>query len=352
VTEPITVGDGSAPFEASPRVIRSPRNVRLTLAINDSDQVRDVLSGVVQIDGVDLTPLILEAEEIFFRFSRNREWEITELSMGKYTTLRARGDDSVMAIPVFPSRSFRHSAIYVRPDGPRDDPSALAGKRIGIPEWSVTATVYARALLAHEYDVRLEDIEWIQGGTNEPGRVEGIEIDPPAGMTIVAERDRSLSDLLMAGEIEAIIAPHAPDPFVDRSGRIVQLFTDSEAVEADYFRRTGIYPIMHAVVLRGDVYREYPWVAGNLLKAFTAAKERSLVRAFDGNVPRSPAPWGAARARRDEQLFGRDFWPYGIEPNRTTLEAFVTYMHEQGLCDRVLSPEDLFAPETLAAFRV
>jgi 4,5-dihydroxyphthalate decarboxylase len=330
----------------------SPRNVRLTLAINDSDQVRDVLSGVVPVEGVDLTPLILSAEEIFFRFSRDREWEITELSMGKYATLRARGDDSVIAIPVFPSRAFRHSGIYIRPNGPRDDPSALAGARIGIPEWSVTATVYARAVLAHEYGVRLEDVEWVQGGTNEPGRIEGIEIDPPAGMTIVPERDRSLSELLMAGEIEAIIAPHAPDAFVDRSNRIVQLFSDTRAVEEDYYRRTGIYPIMHAVVLRGDVYREYPWVAVNLLKSFTAAKERSLERTLDGNVPRTPAPWAAARARADEQLFGRDFWPYGIDANRTTLEAFLTYMYEQGLCDRVLTPEGLFAPETLSTFRI
>lgn len=330
----------------------TPRNVRLTLAINDSDQVRDVLSGVVPVDGVELTPLILEAEEIFFRFSQHREWEISELSMGKYATLRARGDESVVAIPVFPSRSFRHSAIYIRPDGPRDDPRALAGGRIGIPEWSVTATVYARALLAHEYGVALEDIRWVQGGTNEPGRIEGIEITPPPGMTIDPERERSLSEMLIAGDIDAIIAPHPPDAFSDGSGRIARLFSDTAAVEEDYYRRTGIYPIMHAVALRGDVYREYPWVAANLVKAFTAAKERSLQRALDANVPRSPIPWAAARASAAQQLFGRDLWPYGVEANRPTLEAFLGYMHEQGLCARRLEPEELFAPESLASFRV
>jgi len=330
----------------------SPRNIRLTLAINDSDHVRDVLSGVVPVDGVDLTPLILEAEEIFFRFSRGREWEVTELSMGKYATLRARGDDSVIAIPVFPSRVFRHSAIYIRPDGPREDPGSLAGTRIGIPEWSVTATVYARALLAHEYGVPLEGIEWVQAGTNEPGRVEGIAIDPPRGMTIVPERDRSLNELLMAGEIQAIIAPHAPDAFSDRSGRIIRILADTRAAEEDYYRRTGIYPIMHVLALRGDVYREYPWVAVNLLKAFTHAKDRSLMRLVDTNVSRSPLPWMPARALADEELFGRDLWPYGVDANRTTLEAFLTYVYEQGLCDRVLAPEDLFAPETLSTFRV
>lgn len=327
-------------------------NVRLTLAINDSDQVRDLLSGAVAVDGVDLTCLIFEPEEIFFRFSRHREWEISELSMAKYTTLRARGDDSVIAIPVFPSRSFRHSAIYIRPDGPVDDPRALAGARIGVPEWSVTATVYARALLAHEYGVALEDVEWIQGGTNEPGRIEGLDIAPPPGMTIVPERERSLTDMLLAGDIAAIIAPHPPEAFADRSGRIVRLFSDTRAVEEEYYRRTSIYPIMHVVVLRADVHRDYPWVAANLLKAFTAAKERSLERAIDANVPRSPIPWAATRAAEAERLFGRDFWPYGVEANRPTLEAFLGYMHEQGLCQRRLEPEELFAPEALVSFRV
>jgi 4,5-dihydroxyphthalate decarboxylase len=327
-------------------------NVRLTLAINDSDQVRDLLSGVVPVAGVDLTPLVFEAEEIFFRFSHHREWEISELSMAKYATLRGQGDESIVAIPVFPSRMFRHSAIYVRPDGPRDDPSGLTAARIGVPEWSVTATVYARALLQHEYGVALDEITWIQGGTNEPGRTEGLRFEPPAGITIVAERERSLTDLLLAGELEAIIAPHAPEAFTDGSGGIVRLFSDPRAVEEEYYRRTGIHPIMHVVVLRSDVYREHPWVAGNLLTAFTAAKDRSLTRAVDTNVPRSPVPWAAARAAEAQGLFGADLWPYGLEPNRTTLTAFLGYMHEQGLCPRVLEPEELFARETLESFRV
>jgi 4,5-dihydroxyphthalate decarboxylase len=161
-----------------------PHDVRLTLAINDSDQVRDVLSGAVPVSGVELTPLIFEPEEIFFRYSRYHEWELTELSMGKYATMRARGDDSAIAIPVFPSRSFRHSAIYIRPDGPVDDPAALAGGRIGVPEWSVTAVVYGRGILAHEFGVDLQAVHWVQGGTNDPGREEGLVIDPPPGFTI------------------------------------------------------------------------------------------------------------------------------------------------------------------------
>jgi 4,5-dihydroxyphthalate decarboxylase len=329
-----------------------PHDVRLTLAINDSDQVRDVLSGAVPVSGVELTPLIFEPEEIFFRYSRYHEWELTELSMGKYATMRARGDDSAIAIPVFPSRSFRHSAIYIRPDGPVDDPAALAGGRIGVPEWSVTAVVYGRGILAHEFGVDLQAVHWVQGGTNDPGREEGLVIDPPPGFTITAERDRSLTELLLAGELDAIIAPHPPSALADGSGRVVRLFSDPRAAEEKAFRASGIYPIMHVVAIRADVYREYPWVAANLLTAFTEAKDRCLARALDVNVPRSPIPWAAARAREAQELFGDDLWPYGLEPNRPTLEAFLDYIVEQGLATRRIAPEDLFAPETLQAFVV
>jgi 4,5-dihydroxyphthalate decarboxylase len=330
----------------------SVRRPRLTLAINDSDQVRDVLSGRVAIDGIELTPLVFEPEEIFFRFSRHREWEISELSMAKYTTLRSRGDDSVIAIPVFPSRSFRHSAIYIRADGPRDDPPALARGRIGVPEWSVTATVYARALLQHQYGVALSDVRWIQGGTNEPGRVEGIDLGAIPDLTITPERERSLNELLLAGDLDAIIAPHSPDAFADRSGRVVRLFSDLLAVERDYYSATRIFPIMHVVVLRRDVHDAYPWLAANLLTAFTTAKDNSLQRARDTNVPRCAVPWAAAHAVEAEALFGADLWPYGVEPNLPTLSAFLEYMEDQGLCDRRLTPAELFAESTLEAFRV
>ena len=325
---------------------------RLTLAINDSDQVRDVLSGRVPVAGIDLTPLVFEAEEIFFRFSRHREWEISELSMAKYTTLRARGEDWLIAIPVFPSRSFRHSAIYIRADGPRDDPGALAGARIGVPEWSVTATVYARALLQHQYGLALDAIQWIQGGTNEPGRVEGIELAALPGLRITPERERSLNAMLLAGDLDAIIAPHEPEGCADRSGRIVRLFSDLPSVESAYHAETGIFPIMHVVVIRRDVHDTLPWLAANLLTAFTAAKDNSVARALDTNVPRLPVPGAPEHAAAAQARFGGDLWPYGLEPNLVTLTAFLGYMAEQGLCEPGLQPAALFAESTLEAFRV
>lgn len=327
-------------------------NLGLTLALSDSDHVRDLVTGAVPVEGIDLTCLTYEVEEIFFRFTRYREWDVGELSMGKFTALRAAGDTSVVGIPVFTSRAFRHSALYVRSDGPRDDPGALRGRRIGIPEWTVTATIYGRDLLAKEYDVALADVEWVQGGTNEPGRVETLPVSVPAGVRVVPEAQRSLNALLLAGEIDAILAPHPPDGFTDGSGRLVRLFSDPVAVERAYLQRTGIFPIMHVVVIRGEVYAEHRWIAANLLTAFSAAKDRALRRALDTNAPRVPIPWANAHAQEIADALDGDPWPYGIDANRTTLAAFLEMGVEQGVCARRLEPDELFVPEVQTAFRI
>src|SRR5580704_1596516 len=180
----------------------------LTLAVHDYDHVRDLSSGAVGVEGVTLRCLHYPVEEIFFRFTRFREWDLSELSLAKYASLRAAGDDSLVAIPVFTSRSFRHSAIFIRSDGPVDDPAALAGKRIGVPEWTVTATVYGRGLLEHEYGVALRGVQWVQAGTNEPGRTEGVAVELPEGVSVEAMPDATLNEMLIAGEIDALIAPH------------------------------------------------------------------------------------------------------------------------------------------------
>lgn len=324
----------------------------LTLAVTDYDHVRDLASGAVEVQGASLNVLHLPVEEIFFRFTRFREWEVSELSLAKYSSLRAAGDDSLVAIPVFTSRSFRHSAIFIRSDGPVDDPAALAGKRIGVPEWTVTATVYARGLLQHEYGVELAGVQWVQAGTNEPGRTEGVAVQLPAGVTLEAMPERTLNEMLIAGEIDAVIAPHLPRGFEDGSGSIVRLFSDPRAVEEAYFRERGVFPIMHVVALRADVHERHPWVAMNLLTAFTEAKRRSVERALDVNAPRHPVPWAAANALHAQQLIGEDFWPYGIEANRVTLEAFLGFAFEQGVCSRRLSVEELFVPQVAQAFTV
>jgi len=354
-----TQADGQPPTAGGLRVsarrggsVSARKNLELTLAINDYDQVRDLVSGLVPVEGVDLTCLRYPVEEIFFRFVRMREWHISELSLAKYCSLRAAGDESVIAIPVFPSRAFRHSAIFVRPDGPVDDPAALAGGRIGVPEWTQTATVYVRGLLAEQYGLELGEIEWVQGGTNQPGRIEGVPVSLPDGYRLRHVADRSLNDMLVAGDLDAVIAAHPPTDFANRSGRIVRLFTDYRAVEEAYYRETGIFPIMHAVVIRADVQEAHPWVAMNLMTAFEEAKRRSLERALDPNTPRFPVPWSVANAEAAEGLFGRDFWPYGIEKNRRTLSEFLKFAHAQGVCAARLEPEELFAPEVQHIYRV
>jgi len=322
-------------------------NVHLTLAINDYDHVRDLVSGAVPVEGIDLTCLTLSVEEIFWRFSRHREWEVSEMSLAKYCALRAGGDDTITAIPVFPSRSFRHSAIFIREDGPLDDPEALAGARIGVPEWTQTATVWARGLLQHSYGVDLTGVRWVRGGTNEPGRVEGIKLDLPERFDVSNESERSLNDLLLAGEIDALICPHPPHEFERRSGRVVRLFSDYRAVEEAYFRETAVFPPMHVVALRSDALARHPWIAMNLFEAFTEAKRRGVARAIDPNTPRYPVPWSFANAHRAEELMGEDLWPYGLEANRVALDAFLEMAYEQGVCKRRLQPEELFAPSVL-----
>jgi 4,5-dihydroxyphthalate decarboxylase len=325
--------------------------LRLTIAVNDYDQIRDVTSGRVPVEGIALTSLHLEIEEIFYRFVKYREWDISELSFAKYVALTAQGAD-LTAIPVFPSRMFRHSAFYVRPDGPVKTPADLAGKRMGIPEWAQTAGVYCRGLLAHEFGVDLASVEWVQAGVNEAGRVEKVSLKLPAGVAIRAEPQRSLTEMLLDGSIDAIMTARAPSAFVAGDERIVRLIPDSRRAEAEYFKKTGIYPIMHVLALRRAVVDAHPWVAMNLFKSFEIAKNRSLDRARDVTASRFPLPWSQDHLADVEALFGRDCFPYGIADNRATLDAFLTYAHEQGLTDRLLTPEALFPPQVQSSFRV
>jgi 4,5-dihydroxyphthalate decarboxylase len=324
----------------------------LTLAINPYDHVRDLLDGSVAPEGIALTCLTFSVEEIFYRFSKFREWDVSELSLAKYCSMRAAGDDSLIAIPVFPSRIFRHSAIFVRGDGEVRRPEQLAGRRIGIPEWTQTATVYARGLLEHEYGVALTDVEWVQAGVNEPGRVEGIAMSVPEGVRYRSVPDRSLTDLLLAGEIDAIISAHPPTEFKLQTGSVIRLFDDYPAVEREYYERTGVFPIMHVIAIQREVYDEHPWVAMNLFMAFEEAKRRSYERVLSPTAPFFPIPWGFRHAERARDVFGADFWPYGIEPNRPTLEAFLQFALEQGVTTRELHIDEAFAVETSSMFRI
>jgi 4,5-dihydroxyphthalate decarboxylase len=319
--------------------------IRLSLAIGAYDHVRDLVNGAISPEGIELIPHELAIEEVTFRFTRFAEWHAAELSFGKTVALLAQDDPQIVPIPVFPSRVFRHSAIYISEKSEIRSPKNLEGKRVGVPEWAQTAGIYVRGLLQHEYGVNLAAIDWFQAGVREPGRGEKVALQLPAGLKLTPRPDKSLSQMLAAGELDAVISARAP-----QNAR--RLFEDYQALELAYWKKTRIFPIMHVVVLRKDVYQRDRWIAMNLLEAFDAAKQRSLARALELGVSHAPLPWIADHAARWRELAGEDFWPYGSEPNRITLEAFLQYAYEQGVCRRRLQLEELFAPETLERFKI
>ena len=323
--------------------------VHLTLAIADYDHVRDLVHGVVRPDGIALTPIVLEVEEIFYRLLKNLEWDVSECSFAKFTALTAQGAAPFVGIPVFPSRVLRHSAFYVRRDRNITGPKDLEGKTVGIPEWAQTAGIFARGMLAETYGVDLEKIRWVQAGVDQAGRAEKVDVKLPKGIRYEQRPDASLSSLLTSGDIDAAISARVPGAFAAGDDKIARLFPGYQDDDLRYFEQTKIFPIMHVLVLRRAAHERYPWLAKNLFKAFEAAKHRSLERVRDITASRIPLPGVAALAETLAKTFGEDPFPYGIEGNRPTLDAFCRFAHAQGLTARLLAPDDLFPPQVRGA---
>jgi 4,5-dihydroxyphthalate decarboxylase len=318
--------------------------IALSLALNNYDHVRDVLSGAVRADGIDLLPLELPIEEIFYRFTKFREWDVSEMSFGKVVSLMSDQRPEIVALPVFVSRVFRHSAIYVREGVGIQKPKDLEGKRVGLPEWAQTAGIYVRGMLAHEYGVDLARIQWFQAGVREPGRVEKVELKLPPGVSIQRMAEKTLVGMLAAGELDAVMTAREIDA--------PRLFRDYRSVEAEYWKKTRIFPIMHVLVVKREVYERDRWIAMNLFKAFDEARRRSMARVREFGLSHLPVAWMPDHTKQWIALAGDDFWPYGIEPNRPTLEAFFQYSYEQGVAKKRLTMEDVFAPETREQFRI
>jgi 4,5-dihydroxyphthalate decarboxylase len=327
-------------------------DIQLTLAAKDYDHFDDLKSGTVKPEGIALTCLTLYPTDIFHRQLTFGEFEVSELSLCKFASMTADGDNRFVGLPVFPLRMFRQSAFYVRRDSPIKQPKDLIGKRCGVPEWAQTATVYARGWLEHNVGVPLSSIEWIQAGANEAGRAEKVPLALPSGIHCKPATDRSLNEMLLTGEIDCMLSATPPKAFQGRDGKIVRMFSDVRAAEENYFRETGVFPIMHTIVIRRDIYDRYPWTAANLLAAFQESKRRSVERLIQRS-PRHPMAWASDYvAQTGKLLFGDgEYWPYGVDSNRSTLEPFLTYCYEQGICSRKLMPEELFAPQTLSAVK-
>jgi 4,5-dihydroxyphthalate decarboxylase len=283
---------------------------------------------------------------------KDREFDASELSMAKYTSMISQGDDSLVGIPVFPSRVFRHSSLYVKRGSAIKSPADLKGKKVGLPEWAQTASVYSRGFLVHQYGLKLQDIEWLQAGVNNPGRVEKVALKLPEGVRYKPMPEHSLEEMLLNGMIDAMASAHPPDGFEHGNPDIVRLIPNYREVEEQYFKDTGVFPIMHVVAIRRDLYERAPWIAGSLFKAFEEAKQRSLYRSTEMTASRFPIPWGYEHAEHYKSVFGKDPFPYGIEGNRKTLEAFLSWGHEQGVFHKLLKPEEMFPAQFGHSFKI
>ncbi len=327
-------------------------DIHLTLAIFDYDHVRDLSTGRVKPEGIELTVINHDVEEIFHRFMFGQEFDVSEISMGMSTSHVSRGNANFVLIPVFPSRVFRLSCVYVVADGPIKRPADLKGKRIGVPEWGQTAGIYARGWMMHQAGVKLQDVEWFQSGINDPGRQEAAKLDLPEGVKLTKVTDRSLTQMMFDGDLDGVLSARVPRAYLEGDPRIVRLFPDYREAEQKYFDETGIFPIMHTVAIRRDVFEKNRWVAMNLMTAFERAKQRSVDRILNVTASQMAVPWlfyDAAEVNR--RIFGKDWWPYGIEGSRKTLEAFLQYCYEQGTHAKRMTPEDLFPEEVQHFFK-
>lgn len=322
--------------------------LRLTVAMTSYDHAYAITSGEVEIAGVAPNFVDLPIPEAFRRFVNSLDWDIAEMSSAQYVTRRLAGDDRIVAIPVFTSRMFRHTAIYVRKDRIRT-PEDLRGARVGTTEWILTACVYARGLLSDMYGITASDMRWVQAGMDRPGRAQAVTAPHlPADLELVPEPERTLQDMLWSGELDAVMAPQYPLAFrrAAESGDLVgRLFESPVAAEREYFAKTGVFPIMHMLGIRRELLDEHRWLASNVYRAFEVARRRYFARLDDIAASRVPIPWIAAHLQTLRETFGPDLWPYGVEPNRIVLETFLRYCAEQGLiADAGADVDELFVP--------
>jgi 4,5-dihydroxyphthalate decarboxylase len=316
-------------------------NLRLTLACGPYDRTQALRDGTIRAEGIDLNYVTLQPAEIFWRMLQYKEFDASEMSLSNYTTLVSGGQAPFIAIPVYPSRVFRHGYFFINTEKGIESPGDLKGKRGGVPEYSMTAAVYMRGLLEHEYGVKPRDVDWVQGRTDRLGRAL-----PPDIRLTQAPSGAELGDLLARGEIDFLMTANNPLSFRRGAPNVRRLFPNYADVEKDYYRRTRIYPIMHTLVIRRDVHERDPWVALNLYKAFSAAKQHACHLLAETGSPKASFAWLQAMIEEERAIIGPDWYPYGIEQNRPSLEALLQYVHEQGLTDRRVKIEELFAPST------
>ena len=329
------------------------KNLRLTLACWDYDRTRAIMENRVRFDGIDLTYLNLVVEEIFFRQMRHHEFDVSEMSFSSYLISKFQDPAPFIAIPIFPSRSFRHSGIYINAGAGIRKPADLVGKRIGCAEYQLTANVWIRGILNDEYGVTPSSFTTFLGGLEEAGRVEKAALSLPPHIKIEhIGLTRILSAMLESGEIDALFSPRAPSSFANGAGKVRRLFEDAPAAEREYYDRTGIFPIMHVVAIRREIYERHRWVAQALFKGFVEAQRMAYQDLRETAALKVMLPWLIQHLAETEAVMGRDFWAYGYKSNVEAIHKLLRYHHEQGLSPRRLTPEEIFTPETVESFKI
>ncbi|MGH7949467.1 MAG: ABC transporter substrate-binding protein [Candidatus Binataceae bacterium] len=327
--------------------------LNLSLACWGYDRTTALADGTVCPEGIDLNFQVLDVEETFFRMLRNKEFDVAEMSMSSYCVTLGRGNSDFVAIPVFPSRFFRHSCIFVATKSGIENPEDLIGKRVGVPEYQLTAPVWIRGILQDGYGIDPSSVTYLTGGEEEPGREEKLKLDLPKKFRIEPiGPDKTLTRMLADGEIDALYTARAPSTFYSEPDKVRRLFPNFVEVEKTYFAKTKIFPIMHVVVIRREIYERDRWVAQALCKAFGQAQRRTYDDLLVSASLKTMLPWQIAMVEDTIATLGREWWPYGIEKNRQVIETFTRYHHEQGLSPHRLTLEEMFAPETFAEFKI
>jgi 4,5-dihydroxyphthalate decarboxylase len=322
-------------------------SLNLTFACGDYDRTRALEDGSVRADGIELTYLRLPVEETFFRMLRHREFDAAEMSLSTYVATLDQSPRPFVALPVFTSRMFRHGGIYINADAGIATPSDLCGKSVGSPEFQLTACVWIRGILAEHHGVPIDSVTYYTGGQETPGRIEKARVQTGLDVRPIPA-DATLAQMLAEGAIDALYSPRVPSTL--RDSRVRRLFADVVGVEKEYFAATGIFPIMHVVVLRREVYERHRWVAQSLYKACRLARDDAYDRLYDSSALRFMEPWLIQQLEESRALLGPDYWSYGLADNHHALEVFLRYHHAQGLSQRRYEPAELFAPETSEAF--
>lgn len=323
----------------------------LSIAMGDYDRTRPIHDERVQIDGVEPITQLLSPEEMFFRVFRHEAFDVSEMSFSSYCVKLARGESNYIALPVFLSRAFRHTSVYIRTDRGIDTPKDLKGRRIGIAEYQLSANVWVRGILEDDFGIGPSDITWVRGGMDTPGRPEKIALTLPSDIRLeLAPEGSTLNGMLASGEIDGFIGPRWPRCFAEGHPHVGRLFKDSIGAAEEFFGRTGIFPIMHLLGLRRALAEAHPWLPGALVKAFSQSKAMAQAALDDTSATKVTMPFVEDNLARARHLMGQDFWSYGVKGNETTLDAFLDHHYRQGLSPRRLSVDELFHPATYESY--